>query len=394
MIRARRRPASSRLPTGRRARSWRLCARFSPFLRWRPAMSASRRHQPNGRQSSGSVIRTACTRPRGIVSAVVSSSPARRRNPSEASATVRLYSPFTRRQKAVSRPKMPAVLGPITAMRGAGKTSSATTISTPSASTVKPEPGQQDRADQAARRHRHEHRLLPLGRGRCRLLAAVGEREQLGPQALRLAHGHVGEPAGAARRAHPQPQLGQPEDARQHRAEPCRSPESAGAETATSSRRSRPGLDPQVAALDAPASDEPRDHAERDDRRRRRRDRPVPGASRRPESRRWERRRRRARAAPGRRGRPARADAAGARRPRRPARPSPRSQAGGLRLSQRRELVAQPRRVSRARAPGCGRRWPRRPCAFARSRARTTARPARPSRRRTASGRRGRRRAA
>ena len=54
-----------------------------------PATLTSTRHQPCDRHSSGSTIRTACTRPGGTVCARVSSSPCRSRRPSGDSATVK-----------------------------------------------------------------------------------------------------------------------------------------------------------------------------------------------------------------------------------------------------------------------------------------------------------------
>ena len=56
-------------PPGRTARSCRPVDPASPRRRCRPARSTSRRHHPRRRQSSGSTIRTACTRPGRIVSA-------------------------------------------------------------------------------------------------------------------------------------------------------------------------------------------------------------------------------------------------------------------------------------------------------------------------------------
>ena len=91
--------ACSWLPTGSTARSDRPCASFSRLRFCLPATSTSSRHQPNGRHSSGSIIFTACTRPRGIVSAVVAASPLRIRSPSAPPPPVSLYSPLKRRRR-------------------------------------------------------------------------------------------------------------------------------------------------------------------------------------------------------------------------------------------------------------------------------------------------------
>jgi len=134
--------ASAREPTGSRARvSWRTSV--SPASRSRCwATSTSSRHQPKGRHSSGCSSRTACTRPNGIVSDRVCSSPDLSRSPSGDSATAKLNSTFSRRSTAAAAPSSevnsapavgPTARGSRTASTmSRGTTTAVTTSGTPS----------------------------------------------------------------------------------------------------------------------------------------------------------------------------------------------------------------------------------------------------------------------
>jgi hypothetical protein len=83
-------PASPPRPTG--SRVLRIRAVPSALSRpGEPATSTSSRHHWNGRHSSGSITRTACTRWAGMVSATVPSRPRRIRMPSGDCATVKPY---------------------------------------------------------------------------------------------------------------------------------------------------------------------------------------------------------------------------------------------------------------------------------------------------------------
>ena len=99
-----------------------------------PATSISSRHQPSGRHSSGSIIRTACTRRCGTVSATVPSRPRLTRIPSGACATVKPYSVDTRRQTSGASESSQMTSMPPVAAVTAGQVTSTTTSATSRAS--------------------------------------------------------------------------------------------------------------------------------------------------------------------------------------------------------------------------------------------------------------------
>ena len=99
----------------------------------RPATSISSRHQPSGRHSTGSTIRTACTRRSGMVSATVPSSPRRIRIPSGDCATVKPYSVAIRRHTRGASVIRDTTSVPPTAVTTFGDTRITTTSATSSA---------------------------------------------------------------------------------------------------------------------------------------------------------------------------------------------------------------------------------------------------------------------
>ncbi len=247
--------AGSRWPTGSRV----LRIRPDPSARSRPgepATSISRRHQPSGRHSSGSTIRTACTRRSGMVSATVPSSPRRIRMPSGDCASVNPYSVASRRHTMGTRVtrkirKVPPV----------------------AASTGRPhqdhhELRHQQRDEQAGPGGQHRPGQPPGGdAGQDPLTGFRGGRvepvmrgQQAGPQLERGLLGQVGQTSvGVAGAGQPDAQFGQSERAGQERPHHVYRLD-PGHRQLPGVAAQQAGLDPQRGPVQLPAGDQPVDH--------------------------------------------------------------------------------------------------------------------------------------
>jgi len=117
-----------------------------------PATSTSSLHQPSGRHSSGWIIRTACTRGTGMVSATVPSRPRRIRMPSGDWARVKPYWVDTRRQSIEAPITSHHTTATPRAARPAGEASASTTATTAPASTATSAPPEADSSTEAASR--------------------------------------------------------------------------------------------------------------------------------------------------------------------------------------------------------------------------------------------------